>query len=63
MIDRLCGAEWFKSTYSGAEKACVEVAFLAGGAVGIRDSKNPAGPALVVGPAAWDAFLDSVARR
>ncbi|WP_328389831.1 DUF397 domain-containing protein [Nocardia sp. NBC_00416] len=63
MIDRLSGAGWFKSTYSGADKACVEVAFLADGAVGIRDSKNPAGPALVVDPAAWDCFLDSVARR
>ncbi|GGL25372.1 DUF397 domain-containing protein [Nocardia jinanensis] len=63
MNDRLSGAEWFKSTYSGADKACVEVAFLAGGAVGIRDSKNPAGPALVVDPAVWDSFLDSVAGR
>ncbi|WP_141548131.1 DUF397 domain-containing protein, partial [Nocardia farcinica] len=23
---------------------------------GVRDSKNPTGPALVFGPAAWDAF-------
>ncbi|WP_435824599.1 DUF397 domain-containing protein [Nocardia rhamnosiphila] len=58
----LSGAEWFKSSFSGADKNCVEVAFLADGAVGIRDSKNPAGPALVVGPAAWDSFLASVSR-
>ncbi|MEU6562080.1 DUF397 domain-containing protein [Nocardia nova] len=24
--------------------------------VGVRDSKNPAGPALVFAPAEWDAF-------
>lgn len=58
----LSTAAWFKSSRSGGDKNCVEVAFLADGAVGIRDSKNPAGPALVVGPAAWDSFLASVAR-
>lgn len=58
----LSDAGWFKSSFSGADKNCVEVAFLADGAVGIRDSKNPAGPALVVGSAAWDSFLASVAR-
>ncbi|MEU1524943.1 DUF397 domain-containing protein [Nocardia rhamnosiphila] len=62
MMTGLSGAEWFKSSFSGADKNCVEVAFLADGAVGIRDSKNPAGPALVVGPAAWDSFLASVSR-
>lgn len=62
MIDLLSDAGWFKSTYSGADKACVEVAFLGDGTVGVRDSKNPTGPALVVDPAAWDSFLDSVAR-
>jgi hypothetical protein len=38
---------WFKSRRSGPSKDCVEVAFLAGGHVGVRDSKNPTGPALV----------------
>lgn len=57
MTDRLSGAEWFKSTYSGAERACVEVAFLADGGVGIRDSKNPAGPALLVDAGSWRAFI------
>ncbi|MEV3962107.1 DUF397 domain-containing protein [Nocardia sp. NPDC050193] len=63
MTDRLSGAEWFKSTYSGADKACVEVTFLADGSVGIRDSKNPTGPALVMGSAAWDSFLATLTRR
>ncbi|WP_327148893.1 DUF397 domain-containing protein [Nocardia sp. NBC_01329] len=58
----LSNADWFKSSRSGGDKNCVEVAFLTDGAVGIRDSKNPAGPALVVDPVAWDSFLASVAR-
>ncbi|WP_433729204.1 DUF397 domain-containing protein [Nocardia sp. CA-129566] len=57
----LVGAQWFKSTRSGAGKDCVEVAFLDGGRVGLRDSKNPSGPALVFTPGAWDAFTAGVA--
>jgi hypothetical protein len=49
-------AKWFKSSYSGADKACVEVAFLAKGHIGVRDSKNPTGPALTFTPDEWDAF-------
>jgi hypothetical protein len=52
-------ATWFKSSYS-AENAtnCVEVANLRGtGRIGIRDSKNPGGPALVVPTAAFAAFV------
>ncbi|MFI9636228.1 DUF397 domain-containing protein [Nocardia sp. NPDC051929] len=52
----LSGSKWFKSSRSGGDKACVEVAFLAGGGVGVRDSKNPSGPALVFTPSAWDTF-------
>ncbi|WP_280401458.1 DUF397 domain-containing protein [Nocardia carnea] len=52
----LSGATWFKSSRSGGTKECVEVAFLDGGHVGVRDSKNPTGPALVFGPGQWDTF-------
>lgn len=52
----LSGATWFKSTRSASGNECVEVAHLRSGLVGVRDSKNPTGPALVFGPAAWDAF-------
>ncbi|WP_280402669.1 DUF397 domain-containing protein [Nocardia carnea] len=62
MISDLSEAGWFKSSYSGADKNCVEVAHLSGQLVGVRDSKNPAGPALVVESMAWDAFLESVRR-
>jgi hypothetical protein len=34
----------------------VEVAFV-GGAIAVRDSKNPAGPALVFTSEEWDAFV------
>ncbi|TLG17941.1 DUF397 domain-containing protein [Nocardia cyriacigeorgica] len=56
----LSEAKWFKSTRSGANKECVEVAHLRKGLVGVRDSKNPTGPALVFTPAAWDAFTGGI---
>ncbi|MQY18104.1 DUF397 domain-containing protein [Nocardia macrotermitis] len=60
MTTEFSGVSWFKSSYSQAGGDCVEVAQLATGAVGVRDSKNPAGPALVFTPAEWDAFTDGV---
>ncbi|WP_459957821.1 DUF397 domain-containing protein [Nocardia sp. IFM 10818] len=51
---------WFKSSYSEGSSTCVEVAWLEGGAVGIRDSKNPSGPALVFAPGEWDAFTANI---
>ncbi|MEU4342959.1 DUF397 domain-containing protein [Nocardia sp. NPDC023852] len=56
MSIELSGAKWFKSSRSGGGEACVEVAWLAAGSVGVRDSKNPSGPALVFAPGEWDAF-------
>ncbi|MBB5913889.1 hypothetical protein BJY24_002756 [Nocardia transvalensis] len=56
MIFDLSGAQWFKSSRSGGNAECVEVAWLAAGHVGIRDSKNPTGQALVFAPGEWDAF-------
>ncbi|MET8871398.1 DUF397 domain-containing protein [Nocardia sp. NPDC004604] len=60
MTTDLSGATWFKSSYSGSQTDCVEVAWLAGGVVGVRDSKNPTGPALVFTPSEWDAFAEGV---
>ncbi|WP_431042098.1 DUF397 domain-containing protein [Streptomyces sp. P1-3] len=57
---------WFKSSYSdGAGNGCVEVANLihtAHHGVGIRDSKNPDGPSLLVTPDGWASFISSVRR-
>jgi Domain of unknown function (DUF397) len=55
---RLAGATWVKSRYSGPTGGnCVEVAFLAGGDVAVRNSRHPAGPALIFTSAEWAAFL------
>ncbi|WP_084480942.1 DUF397 domain-containing protein [Nocardia grenadensis] len=52
----LSGASWFKSSRSGSQSACVEVAWLDNGHVGVRDSKNTEGPALIFAPEVWEAF-------
>ncbi|MFE7463726.1 DUF397 domain-containing protein [Streptomyces sp. NPDC057499] len=52
-------ADWFKSSYSNGEVQCVEVARL-GGAVGVRDSKQQAGPVLICAFGGWKAFVGSV---
>ncbi|MEV7969620.1 DUF397 domain-containing protein [Sphaerisporangium sp. NPDC088356] len=39
---------------------CVEVAGNLPGLVAVRDSKNPAGPALVFTPGEWTTFLGGV---
>ena len=42
---------WRKSSYSGTQSSCVEVAEF-GHVVAVRDSKDPASPALTFSPAA-----------
>lgn len=55
-------AEWVKSSRSsgGGSGDCVEVARNLPGVVGVRDSKDPTGPALAVTPTGWVAFLGAV---
>ncbi|MFE7800379.1 DUF397 domain-containing protein [Nocardia sp. NPDC057440] len=56
----LSSARWFKSSHSSGQTDCVEVAWVEGGRVGVRDLKNPAGPALIFIPGEWDAFTAGV---
>ncbi|MEU4788103.1 DUF397 domain-containing protein [Micromonospora tulbaghiae] len=53
----LTGAIWRKSTRSGTQGDCVEVADNLAGVVGVRDSKDPAGPVLTFTPDAWRTFV------
>lgn len=56
--DELETARWFKSSRSDGQNNCVEVAFLNGGRVALRDTKdNGAGPVHVFTPGEWDAFV------
>lgn len=53
----LSNARWRKSTYSNGEGgSCVEVA----DGILVRDSKVEDGPVLLLAPAAWADFLDSI---
>jgi Domain of unknown function (DUF397) len=51
---------WIKSSYSMTNGNCIEVAGLSRELIGVRDSKNPAGPVLGFRPAQWDAFVGHV---
>ncbi|MGX7673603.1 DUF397 domain-containing protein [Plantactinospora sp. DSM 117369] len=60
----LTGTKWIKSTRSSGNGGnCVEVARNLPGVVGVRDSKDPAGPALVFGPSAWRSFVRDISTR
>ncbi|GHF38884.1 DUF397 domain-containing protein [Streptomyces mashuensis] len=53
---------WVKSSYSeGTGNSCVEIARLPlAKQVGVRDSKDKAGAALVLTATAWSSFIDEV---
>ncbi|WP_083982530.1 DUF397 domain-containing protein [Actinomadura hibisca] len=56
----LVAASWRKSSYSQGEGAeCVELARIPA-AIGIRDSKAPDGPALVISPTAARALANQI---
>ncbi|MFD3550530.1 DUF397 domain-containing protein [Streptomyces goshikiensis] len=53
----LDGVTWQKSRHSNSQGSCVEFAKLPGGAVAMRNSRFPDGPALVYTPAEIEALL------
>ncbi|QNS07557.1 DUF397 domain-containing protein [Streptomyces xanthii] len=60
----LGAARWRRSSRSTGANNCVETARPNGRAVAgrlaVRDSKDPAGPALLFTPTAWEGFIDSL---
>lgn len=57
MSDRTDRTDWFKSSRSAENPACVEVRFVPD-AIDVRDSKNPTGPVLSFPRSAWVTFLN-----
>ena len=56
----LSSVRWRKSSHSSGQGGqCVEIAGVAP-AVAVRDSKDPGGPRLAFGLAAWRVFADRV---
>jgi hypothetical protein len=54
------GPKWIKSSLSFANGNCVEVADLAGGEIGVRNSRDAAGAVLRFTPDEWHAFVGGV---
>ncbi|MFI2709983.1 DUF397 domain-containing protein [Micromonospora sp. NPDC018662] len=59
-MTEMATARWRKSSYSGNEGNCVEVADDLPGVVGVRDSKDVAGPSLTFSATHWGSFVEFV---
>jgi hypothetical protein len=59
-VTETTGLRWRKSTQSAQNGACVELAALPDGTVGVRDSKDPNGPVLTFSRAEFRAWLHGV---
>ncbi|MQA76643.1 MAG: DUF397 domain-containing protein [Solirubrobacterales bacterium] len=57
----LTAARWFKSSLSTESDKCVEVAHVEGH-IAVRDSKDPAGAALIFTREEWRAFIGGARR-
>ncbi|GGY31591.1 DUF397 domain-containing protein [Streptomyces djakartensis] len=62
----LHGVRWLRSSYSTGANNCVETARPDiprwAGLLAVRDSKDPAGPALLFSPESWARFTAAVDR-
>ncbi|GAA0903285.1 DUF397 domain-containing protein [Streptomyces thermoalcalitolerans] len=56
----LTNVVWRKSSASGAENDCVEIAELPGGGRAVRDSKDPGRKPLRFTASGWAAFCNGV---
>lgn len=60
----LHGVRWLRSSYSTGANNCVETATPRSGSgaglLAVRDSKAPAGPALLFSPGSWAGFLTAL---
>lgn len=56
----LTGAPWRKSSYSGNNGTCVEVAVLPDGRVAVRNSNHPDAGTLLLGRDEMRAWLDGI---
>ena len=52
--------DWRKSTFSWANGDCVQVASRSGGAVWVRDTKNPDGLMLAFDRSPWSTFVGAI---
>jgi Domain of unknown function (DUF397) len=59
-VGSLDRAIWRKSSHSGTQGNCVEVATNLPGIVAVRDSKNPDGALLIVSRTAWTALIAGI---
>jgi hypothetical protein len=57
LSEELKTAAWRKSSFSGDNGECLEVAPLSGGRVGVRDTERPDLQPYVVSAPVWAAFV------
>jgi hypothetical protein len=57
---QISSTQWKKSSLSQSNGHCVEVGWLSDDHVGVRHSKDRAGPMLVFTPEEWNAFVGGV---
>lgn len=62
MVDTTA-AKWRKSSRSGNQGNCVEIADNLLDVVAVRDSKDPDGPMLVFTPTSWTRFTKGLQRN